>query len=144
MNTENLVTFTAEERARLGELVKIRTHRLEDIAEPETWASLTRHMESGERRQFEQACRDDELTIKALEYVLQVKRRQRGRWVQDLSYPPGQKLKFICSRCKRWVYVKARGGNGITWMRYCPNCGAKMSQKDLTRPETEAEANGPV
>lgn len=148
---KNLITFTAEELTRLSELVKIRTHRLEDLAQPETWESLTRHLEGGERRRLEQSCRDDELTIKALQYVLQATAQRKPDTVKQ---GPGLRVgvniftmngpddaKKFCDAITR----STRAGLVLQ------NCGVNGSGREtplawaiLARPEMEAEANGPV
>ena len=50
-------------------IVAYKKERLEQLAKPEIWDMYTKNMESGELKEFEQSCIDDEIIIEALEGI---------------------------------------------------------------------------
>lgn len=54
-------------------------------------------------------------------YIPKIKKRQEGEWLGDILY---SYLK--CSVCGNSAhYVNVISG----WLKYCPNCGAKMKKR---------------
>ena len=54
-------------------------------------------------------------------YVPKIKKRQEGEWLGDILYPY-----LKCSVCGDSAhYVNVISG----WLKYCPNCGAKMKKR---------------
>lgn len=62
------------------------------------------------------------------EFLLEngVEPRRTAKWIKDESYKGVSKDVFICSDCLHWQSVKKLRPERVTYMKYCPFCGAKM------------------
>lgn len=82
-------------------------------------------------KDLEWYCRDHrhpkwtrELVKRAAESIAG-KNEYRGRWE---TYKSGEHTECICSACKKSYYYHDKGQYQIDKSRYCPNCGAKMTE----------------
>lgn len=104
------------DRKDAGRIVTYTQHRLDELAKPDVWDRYTRHMESGELKEFKQSCADDEIIIEALKKQIPMKPnyRQHGYYVDYYCPVCGKQQKAPAS-----VY-RFRDGS------YCEKCGQKI------------------
>lgn len=63
--------------------------------------------------------------------VAYVEKVRHGKWVLDTNYTGKHKEIWVCSVCTHYQSKKISGHhrdnpNKIKFMKYCPNCGARM------------------
>lgn len=63
--------------------------------------------------------------IKRLPYM-ETQNIMLAHWELDNTCVSNEKMRYFCTKCKWWLYVKRNDKRGVNWARYCPSCGAKM------------------
>ena len=54
--------------------------------------------------------------------------RRLGHWIEDVTYQGNNKSLYVCSECNHWQTAKKSDKDKMFYMRYCPFCGARMSE----------------